>query len=111
MFVVFVIPIFWPFLILWLGDRRKWTGILFHRVTKTQPQRFFVWGWRVNVRGVFQAMLTPETMPWDRTLDTEPRYIRIRQKSGAFVGGYFGGVHRYPQQSDRNGEENYGIQY
>lgn len=77
-FVVFVIPIFWPFVILLIRDPGKWRHI------------FLAGKKRKIVRRIFEAMLTPEAMPWDRTLDASARYIRIRLKSGRFVGGYFG---------------------
>ena len=42
------------------------------------------------MKGTIKALLSPEAGPWDKVLTDEPRFIRIRLKSGRFVGGYYG---------------------
>jgi|ERR1700723_2747005 hypothetical protein len=75
--VVLVLPVLWPPVILLIRDPGKWREI------------FFPTG-SISLRSTFDAMLKPERTPWDRVLVDRARFIRIRLKSGRFLGGYFG---------------------
>ncbi len=70
--VVLVLPAFWPAAILLIREKEKWRSVF------------------SSIPTTFNAMLKPEGTPWDRVLDDRARYIRIRLKSGRFVGGYLG---------------------
>jgi len=71
--VVLVLPALWPPIILLLRDWQKWRQVFFARPAH-----------------LLNAMLKPEASPWDRVLNDRARFIRIRLKTGRFIGGYFG---------------------
>ncbi|HTD38246.1 MAG TPA: DUF6338 family protein [Candidatus Limnocylindrales bacterium] len=67
--VVLVLPLAWPPIVLLMRDWHKWAP-------------------RILSKEVFTYMLQPEYSPWDRVFDDlSERWIRIRLKSGAYVGG------------------------
>ena len=75
--VVLVLPIVWTPIMLIVRDPHKWRDVFFQSGS-----------WKLNVPKTIQAMLKPERTPWDRVLVDEARFIRVRLKSGRFVGGY-----------------------
>ncbi len=89
--VVFLLPLLWAPIILLIRDWQKWKTI-------------FLWNYLpINIKGGISAMLAPEETPWDATLTPEARYVRIRLKSGTYVGGYFGdgsAVSTYPNDRE-----------
>jgi hypothetical protein len=95
--IVLVLPIFWPPVILLMRDWQRWSMIFFRPYTLrgSRGPKIQI----LNGSSIIKAMLKPEAMPWDRTLTPEGRYVRIRLKSGRYVGGYFGNessVSTYP---------------
>lgn len=89
--IVLVLPAFWTPVILMVRDRRKWRNV------------FFTKKWVPNVRSTFDSILTPDATPWDRVLDNGGRFVRLRMKSGLYLGGYLGkgstiSTHPYERQ-------------
>jgi hypothetical protein len=76
--VVLVLPALWTPIILLIRDWSKWREIFF-RPESLMP----------SASRMLKAMLKPEASPWDRVLDDRARFIRLRLKTGRFVGGYF----------------------
>ena len=67
--VVLVLPIVWAPVVLLVRDPKKWAP-------------------RIFTRDVLAYLLEPEYSPWDRLFnDVREHWIRIRLKSGAYVGG------------------------
>lgn len=67
--IVLILPVFWAPIILLLRDWNKW-----------RP--------RIFSRDLTEYLLAPEYSPWERLFaDASERWVRIRLKSGGYVGG------------------------
>ena len=97
--VVLVLPIFWAPLILLVRDFKRWRGVFLKKRTLNLLGLKFALELPSFGRAI-AAMQAPEAFPWDRKLIGD-QYVRIRLKSGRYVGGYFSDgsiVSTYPSE-------------
>jgi len=98
---VLLLPIVWAPVALLVRDYSRWKPVFFSTtgfkisgpgssgwVKGFNEKGIIVRG--LNANGTIRALLSPEGAPWDKVLTDEARFIRIRLKSGRFVGGYYG---------------------
>jgi hypothetical protein len=83
--VVFFVPIMWPPLLLVLGDRERWIP-------------------RFSNRRFLQDVVGPSLRPWDDVLDSLNSgggcWVRVRLKSGTWIGGALGRTSKYSSYPD-----------
>lgn len=68
--VVLVLPLFWAPLVLLIRDWERWAP-------------------KILTKNLLRSLLKPEQRPWDAVFDLRDSFVRVRLKSGAYVGGFY----------------------